>query len=94
MGPTYSRSVHHSAEQHGQGVFSHLPDALALQGNSTKADWSKVHVPPGVHPVSCSSQGDQGGGSGDRDSTWVAAKRVVPLSAVAPSGPARVVARA
>ncbi len=81
-----------------EAFFSHLPDPLALQGNSLQADWSKgllYMYPPTAPPVPCSPQGDpQGGGSDHRDSTVVAAKRVVFLSPAAPSGPASDVARA
>ncbi len=39
--PTYSRPVRHSANNKVEEFFSHLPDPLALQGNSLQADWSK-----------------------------------------------------
>ncbi len=80
-----------------EAFFSRLPDPLALQGNSLQADWSKgllymyLPCPP---PVPCSSQGDQGGGSGHSYSTMVATKRVVSPGPTAPSGPASDVARA
>ncbi len=41
LGPTYSRPVHHSAEQQGQAFFCRLLDPLALPGNPLQADWSK-----------------------------------------------------
>ncbi len=97
LGPTYSTSVCHSAEQQARGIlFSPLrPSSCAGQlPASALVQGSTVHVSPIAPPVPCSSQRDQGGGSGHSHSAMVATKRVVPSSPAAPSGPASDVAEA
>ncbi len=78
------------AKQQGRGILFTPPRPSGgglVQG-------STVHVSPIAPPVSCSSQGDQGGGPAHSHSTMVAAKRVVSPSPAAPIGPASDVARA
>ncbi len=97
LGPTYSRSVHHSAEQQGSGILFTPPISSSLAGQFPTGglvQGSTVHVSPSATPVPCSSQGDQEGGSSHCNSTVVSVKRVVPPSLAAPSGPASEVARA
>ncbi len=74
--------------------FSCLPDPLALQGNSLQADWSKglLYMYPPVPLLSLAlHKVIREVSSGHRDSTRVAAKRMVPPSPAAPSGPAATV---
>ncbi len=95
--PTYSRSVRHSAEQQGRGTLFTPPRPSGFAGQLPAGglvQGSTVDVSPSATPVPCSSQGDQGRGSGHCDSTVVAAKRVVLPTPAAPSGPASDVARA
>ncbi len=95
--PTYSRSVHHLAKQQGRGVLFVPPRPSSSAGQFPArglVQGCTVHVSPCATPVCCSSQVDQGGGSGHCNSTMVAAKRVVPPSPAAPSGSASDVARA
>ncbi len=96
LGPTYSRLVRHSAEQQGRGILCSPPRPSSSAGQlsaSGLVQGSTVHVSPGAPPIPCSSQGDQGGGSGHSHSSMVAAKRVVSPGPAAPSGPASDVAR-
>ncbi len=97
LGPTYSRPVHYSAEQQGRDVLFLPPRPSSPAGQFSEGrlvKGSTVQVRPSATPIPCSSQGDQRGGSGHRDSTVVASKWVVPPRLAAPSGPASDVARA
>ena len=96
LGTTYSRSVHHSPEQQGRCVLFMPPRPSSLAGQFSAGglvQGCNVHVSPSATPSPCSSQGDQGGGSGHCNSTVVATKRVVTPSPAARSGPASDVAR-
>ncbi len=67
LGATYSRPVHHWAKK--QGLAGEVPAGGLVEGFT-------VHVSPIAPPAPYSSQGDQGGRSGHRDSTVVALERM------------------